>query len=90
MIINLYDRLQEYFHNLRDDLVILIPTMRPLFSDQCDWLKFQIELMSNLYKFSNLLPSIGGDIATLWISIDGCYSLNSPPLKLSVSQARER
>jgi len=81
----LYDLLQVFFEAAQRDLDITFGKTRPLLSDRCEWLKFQIDLISNLYKFSDLLPSIGGDIATLWISTDGSHGQNIPNLKINVS-----
>ena len=83
--IQLYERLRAFFTDIQRGFGIIIPITRPMLSDRCEWLRSQIDFMSNLYKFSNLLPSIGGQIATLWIAPNGCYDFDLPNLKINVS-----
>jgi len=85
---NLFDLLQGFFETVHTNIGVRFGLTQPLLSERCEWLKFQIEFISNLYKFSNLIPSIGGQIAILWIEKNGCHGHNIPPLKINVNTRR--
>lgn len=82
----IFDVLNLFFRNVEENFGVALGLTRPILSDRCNWLKFQIEFISNLYNYSNVLPSIGGNISILWISTDGCFGSDIPSLKINVTE----
>jgi hypothetical protein len=68
----LFERLQQFFVDVRP-LGILIPRPGDL-RDRIEYLIFQIRTVSELYRLSNLVPSIGGAIPYLGIHPGGLHS----------------
>jgi len=75
MYAELSKRLQDFFNEMAKTMGVRIPTVRHI-SEISEWLKFQIQLIADLYEFSNLQNTIGGNIDTLWIGLDGSNHLS--------------
>lgn len=71
----LSNRLYHFFIEMAKNMGVRIPMVNHI-SDISEWLKFQIQLIADLYKFSNLQNTIGGNIDTLWIGLDGTSHLS--------------
>lgn len=67
----LFGLLEAFLRGLERESQIVVPHSTSI-TDRARWLKFQIKTMAELYEFSNLeVRVIGGDIATLTITVDG-------------------
>lgn len=67
----LFHYLGKFLQNLSQQGGLTIPHSRNL-KERAEWLRFQIQTMSELYRLSNLhLPTIGGKIDTLLITDSG-------------------
>jgi len=68
----IFDSLHAYFGSL-STRGIVIPNSQSL-DERADYLVFQIRTISEIYRFSNLIPGIGGDIHYLIINPNGIQS----------------
>jgi hypothetical protein len=68
----LFDRLTRYFEEIAAHGVFVPQTMN--IEDRADFLVFQIRLISDIYRMSNLIPGIGGGIHYLAILPSGIQS----------------
>ena len=72
LYVRIFDSLENFFQQLQP-LGIVIPCSQNLF-DRADYLVFKIRTMSEIYRLSNLVPGIGGDIHYLTINQNGIHS----------------
>jgi hypothetical protein len=76
MYLDLFSRLNELFNHYASENQIRIPFVSHI-SGICKWSRFYIKLVSDLFQFSNMENVIGGQISTLWISLDGTHHLST-------------
>lgn len=69
----LFHLLNNFFNNLYTAHSIRMPSSHNL-SDRAEYLVFQIRTVSEIYRISNLIPGIGGDINYLTIDSNGINS----------------
>ena len=69
----LFNLLNNFFNCLYHTHSIRIPGSHNL-SDRAEYLVFQIRTVSEIYRISNLIPGIGGDIDYLTINSAGIHS----------------
>jgi hypothetical protein len=65
----LFQRIESFFKTLEPDGII-VPWSNNLI-DRVDYLIFQIRMVSEIYRLSNLVPGIGGAVNYLTITPDG-------------------
>jgi hypothetical protein len=70
----MFARLKAFFRDVSEGLGIIIPHSQ-LLTDRAEYLVFQIRIVSDLYRMSNLVPGIGGAINYLTISPMGIHSV---------------
>ncbi|MEW6004578.1 MAG: hypothetical protein AB1695_04605 [Stygiobacter sp.] len=69
---NIFNQLESLFQQLQP-LGIVIPNTQNL-SDRAEYLVFQIRTTAEIYRLSNLIPGIGGNIHFVTISQAGLHS----------------
>jgi hypothetical protein len=72
LYVNIFASLEKLFQQLRSSGIV-IPNTQKL-SDRAEYLVFQIRTISEIYRLSNLIPGIGGNIHYITISQVGLHS----------------
>lgn len=69
----IFQQLEIFFHYLDKHHGIVIPSS-VIIEDRADYLCFQVRTISEIYRLSNLVPGIGGEIRWMTIDLSGIRS----------------